>query len=122
VGDRLLHQPRAARTGGRVPARDGSGCRRRPETLESSWHHGRSPVASRKDSALPLRFVFALHDHQPVGNFDGVFESSYRDGYAPFLELIEQYPEIPVSLHTSGCLMEWLVDRHPEYVERLKRL
>ena len=71
---------------------------------------------------MPLRFAFALHDHQPVGNFDGVFESSYRDGYAPFLELIEQYQEIPVSLHTSGCLMEWLVARHPEYVERLKRM
>jgi alpha-amylase len=71
---------------------------------------------------MPLRFVFALHDHQPVGNFDGVFESAYRDGYAPFLDLVEQYPEIPVSLHTSGCLMEWLVARKPEYVERLKRL
>src|SRR5439155_14388078 len=70
----------------------------------------------------PLRFVFALHNHQPVGNFDGVFESAYRDSYAPFLELIEHYPEIPFSLHTSGCLMEWLVERKPEYIDRLRRL
>jgi alpha-amylase len=68
-----------------------------------------------------IRFVFALHNHQPVGNFDGVFEGAYRDSYAPFLELLEGYPEIPISLHTSGCLMEWLVAHKPEYIERLKR-
>ena len=51
---------------------------------------------------MPIRFVFALHNHQPVGNFDGVFEGAYRDSYGPFLELLEQYPEIPFSLHTSG--------------------
>jgi alpha-amylase len=71
---------------------------------------------------VPIRFVFALHNHQPVGNFDSVFEEAYRDSYGPFLELLEQYPEIPFSLHTSGCLMEWLVERKPEYIDRLRRL
>jgi len=69
-----------------------------------------------------IRFVFGLHNHQPVGNFDGVFESAYRDSYAAFLDLIEGYPEIPLTLHTSGCLMEWLVEHKPEYVDRLGRL
>src|SRR5260370_11925464 len=36
--------------------------------------------------------------------------------------MLEQYPEISISLHTSGCLMEWLVERKPEYIERLRRL
>ena len=54
---------------------------------------------------MGLRFVFGLHNHQPIGNFDGVFESAYRDSYAAFLDLIEGYPEIPFTLHTSGCLM-----------------
>jgi alpha-amylase len=71
---------------------------------------------------VPLRFTFALHNHQPIGNFPDVFEAAYRDSYWPFLELIEQYPEIPVSLHTSGCLMEWLVQQKPEYIDRLRRL
>src|SRR5438132_2821137 len=71
---------------------------------------------------MPLRFVFALHNHQPVGNFDGVFEQAYRDSYGPFLDLMEQYAEIPFSLHTSGPLMEWLVERRPDYVERLRKL
>src|SRR5215472_7020000 len=81
-------------------------------------------TASRKgkDSPMPLRFVFALHNHQPIGNFGHVFEGAYRDSYWPFLELLEQYPEIPISLHTSGPLMEWLVQHRPEYIDRLRRL
>lgn len=71
---------------------------------------------------MSLRFVFALHNHQPVGNFGDVFEGAYRDSYWPFLEMLEQYPEIPISLHTSGCLMEWLVEHKPEYIDRLRRL
>jgi alpha-amylase len=35
---------------------------------------------------------------------------------------MEHYPEVPLSLHTSGCLMEWLTEHKPEYVERLRRL
>jgi alpha-amylase len=71
---------------------------------------------------MPLRFVFALHNHQPVGNFGHVFEHAYRDSYRPFLELLEQYPEVPIALHTSGPLMEWFVAHKPEYVERLRRI
>jgi alpha-amylase len=71
---------------------------------------------------MPLRFVFGLHNHQPVGNFGSVFEQAYHDSYWPFLELMEQYPEIPFTLHTSGCLLEWIVEHRPEYVARLKEL
>ena len=34
-----------------------------------------------------VRFVFVLHDHQPVGNFDAVIEQAYHDSYLPLLEL-----------------------------------
>src|SRR5216683_3070702 len=51
-----------------------------------------------------IRLVLALHDHQPIGNFDGVFEAAFQDSYWPFLDVLEKYPEIPVSLHTSGSL------------------
>jgi alpha-amylase len=67
-----------------------------------------------------IRLVLALHNHQPVGNFDGVFEAAYHDSYAPFLDVLEQYPEIPVSLHTSGSLLDWIAERHPEYIDRLR--
>jgi len=69
-----------------------------------------------------VRLILALHNHQPVGNFEGVFEDAFRTSYHPFLEVLESYPEIPFVLHTSGPLLEWLVDRHPEYIARLRGL
>lgn len=69
-----------------------------------------------------LRLVLMFHNHQPIGNFDGVFEQAYLDSYRPFLDVLEQYADLPIALHTSGSLMEWLIERHPEYVERLERL
>src|SRR4051794_29740982 len=69
-----------------------------------------------------VRLILALHNHQPVGNFDGVFEGAYRDGYLPFLEVMEEYPQVPFALHTSGPLLEWLVEHRPEYVSRVRAL
>jgi alpha-amylase len=69
-----------------------------------------------------IRFCLVLHNHQPVGNFDGVFEQAYYDSYLPFLEVFEPYSDLKISLHTSGPLMEWLDQRHPEYLDRLANL
>jgi len=69
-----------------------------------------------------LRLVLALHNHQPIGNFAGVFEAAFQDSYAPFLEILRDYPDIPISLHTSGSLLEWLVDAHPEYIDQVRML
>lgn len=72
--------------------------------------------------AANIRLVLALHDHQPVGNFDGVFEQAYQDSYLPLLDIFESYPTLPMALHTSGSLMEWLEEHHGEYVDRLAAL
>lgn len=69
-----------------------------------------------------LRLVLLFHNHQPIGNFDGVCEQAYQDSYLPFLEVYEQYAGLPIALHTSGSLMEWLAQRHPEYLDRLAAL
>src|ERR1700746_1246346 len=69
-----------------------------------------------------VRLILALHDHQPVGNFDSVFEAAYRDSYLPFLEVLEGYPEIPFVLHTSGPLLKGLVETRPEYIGRIRVL
>ena len=63
-----------------------------------------------------------LHNHQPIGNFDGVFEQAYQDSYLPFLEVFEPYEQLQISLHTSGPLMMWMADRHPEYLDRIRML
>jgi len=41
--------------------------------------------------------------------------------YLPYVEVFEQFPEITISNHFSGCLLEWLEKHHPEYLDRLKR-
>jgi alpha-amylase len=69
-----------------------------------------------------LRLALVLHDHQPIGNFDGVFEAAYQDSYLPLVEVLERYPGVPVVLHTSGSLLEWLVEKHPEYIDRIRML
>ncbi|MBL8820479.1 MAG: DUF1926 domain-containing protein [Planctomyces sp.] len=69
-----------------------------------------------------VRLIMAFHNHQPVGNFDGVFEQAYQDAYLPFLDVMQDYPEIPFALHTSGSLLEWLERQHPEYIVRLRAM
>lgn len=70
----------------------------------------------------PIRLVLALHNHQPIGNFDGVIEQAYHESYRPFLDVLDRYPHLPFALHTSGSLIEWLEARHPEYLDRLAGL
>lgn len=71
----------------------------------------------------PIRLILALHNHQPVGNFDNVFEQAYQDSYLPFLDVFERYPaSLKIALHASGPLMEWLDAHHRDYVDRLAAL
>ncbi len=72
--------------------------------------------------ARKVSFILCLHSHQPVGNFDYIFETVYGESYLPFIEEFERYPEFPVSLHFSGPLLEWLEENHPEYLEKIKTM
>lgn len=69
-----------------------------------------------------IRLCLVLHNHQPIGNFDSVFEQAYQDSYLPFLDVFEDYQDLRISLHTSGPLMEWFDEVHPEYLDRLTQL
>ena len=69
-----------------------------------------------------IQLCLVLHNHQPVGNFDGVFEEAYQDSYLPFLEVFEPYADLKISLHTSGPLMQWLQANHPDYLNRVAQL
>ncbi len=70
----------------------------------------------------PIRFVFVLHDHQPVGNFDHVFEQAYQDSYRLFLDVFERYGSLKIGLHMSGSLAEWLDAHHADYLDRVAQL
>ena len=69
-----------------------------------------------------VQLCLVLHNHQPVGNFDGVFEQAYQDSYLPFLDVFEPFTDLNISLHTSGPLMKWLEKAHPEYLSRVAQL
>lgn len=72
--------------------------------------------------AGPLRFVFGLHLHQPVGNFDHVFAQHFEDVYRPLLERLSEREFLPAVLHLSGPLLEWLEQHQSGYLDRLGRL
>ena len=67
-----------------------------------------------------LKFIFGVHCHQPVGNFDFVFEKAVKRSYAPFLNILEKHPSVSCSIHYTGCLLEWLVENHSLLVEKMK--
>jgi alpha-amylase len=69
-----------------------------------------------------VRLTFGIHDHQPVGNFAHVFEEAFAKCYAPFLDILGRHPKIKASLHHSGCLLEWIEEHRPEYLDRLAAL
>jgi 4-alpha-glucanotransferase len=69
-----------------------------------------------------FQLVLLIHAHQPVGNFEDVFESSYAKSYLPFLETLARHPSVRMGLHYSGSLLEWLERAHPEYFGLLREL
>jgi len=71
---------------------------------------------------MKFKLAFALHNHQPVGNFPHIFEQAHKKCYVPFLELIKKYPGIRFSLHQSGILWDWQEKNHPEFFDLVREL
>jgi alpha-amylase len=69
-----------------------------------------------------VTLLMAIHCHQPVGNFDFVFEEAYAKAYEPFVRVLERHPAVRLALHYSGPLLEWLIVRRPAFLERLRAL
>ncbi|NLE74928.1 MAG: DUF1926 domain-containing protein [Actinobacteria bacterium] len=67
----------------------------------------------------PVHFALGFHCHQPVGNFEEVFERNYRSAYQPLLNTMLQHSSIPFSLHITGPLLEWLNAAHPSYLDKV---
>lgn len=69
-----------------------------------------------------IRFAFGVHLHQPVGNFDHVFEQHVREAYLPFLQRAVERHFLPMTLHLSGPLLEWLEAHDTAYLDLVGRL
>jgi len=66
-----------------------------------------------------LYLIFGVHNHQPLGNFDEVFEKAYTRCYLPFLEVLSKFSHIKCSVHFSGCLFDWLEEHKKKEVFHL---
>ena len=69
-----------------------------------------------------LSFCFGIHTHQPVGNFDHVLVEATERAYRPFLERLDARPEVRLSVHCTGSLLEWLRERSPRTFDLLGSL
>jgi len=54
-----------------------------------------------------------LHNHQPVGQSNNVFEENYERSYEPVIAALERHPGVRVGLHYTGSLLDWLFERKP---------
>jgi len=70
----------------------------------------------------PLALCFGVHNHQPVGNFERVLEEATAQAYRPFLDRLHARPEIRVSAHWTGSLLEWLRERSSRTFDLLATL
>ena len=72
--------------------------------------------SARKES---IALSLAIHNHQPVGNFDFVFERAYQQAYEPMVAALERHPAVRIALHYTGPLRDWLLANRPQLIERL---
>jgi alpha-amylase len=68
----------------------------------------------------PVTLLFALHNHQPDGNFGEVFQSGYDDCYQRIVQALEEAPHVRCALHHTGALLEWIERERPDYFARLR--
>jgi alpha-amylase len=69
-----------------------------------------------------ISLALALHNHQPVGNFGWVFAEVFEKAYAPMVDALERHPQVRLSLHYTGPLLDWLIAERGDTVERLRAL
>ena len=69
-----------------------------------------------------VNFIFCLHNHPPVDNFDHVLAKATDDSYLPFLELVERHPKIRFVAHYSGPLLEWFQKNRLEVLIKLRKM
>src|SRR5439155_1090191 len=69
------------------------------------------------EAVNPVGFVFGVHLHQPVGNFDHVFQEHLRDVYRPLVERLAERRFFPFTLHLSGPLLAWLEAHDAAYLD-----
>jgi alpha-amylase len=69
-----------------------------------------------------VRLIFGSTNSQPVGIDHDEIEQVYQRSYKPYLRALYNAPGIPVTLHYSGQLLQWLERHHSEYTDVLSEM
>lgn len=69
-----------------------------------------------------INLALGIHNHQPVGNFDFVFEEAYAKAYKPFLEILKRFPSVKIGMHYTGIIFDWIDRTYPELIDELRLL
>ena len=72
--------------------------------------------------AARISLALAIHNHQPVGNFGWVIAEVFEQAYQPMVDALERHPDVRLSLHYTGPLLDWLRAERPEFIARLRGL
>ena len=69
-----------------------------------------------------MEFLFAVHNHQPVGNFPSIFKSAFEACYRPLLTELAAHPSFRFALHFSGPLWEHMAASERDCWELVRRM
>ncbi len=69
-----------------------------------------------------VNLIFGVHNHQPAGNFDHIFEEAYQKAYLPFLTVLSRHPKIKMSFHYTGALFQFIQQKHPEFIDQIRHM
>ena len=72
--------------------------------------------------AARISLALAIHNHQPVGNFGWVIAEVFEGAYQPMVEALERHPDVRLSLHYTGPLLDWLRAERPGFIAQLRGL
>lgn len=81
-------------------------------------HELPNPISMKKT----INLVLGIHNHQPVGNFDAVFEHAFEHSYQPFLDVLEQFPHVRLAQHYTGILLDWFRAHRPGILKQIRRM
>lgn len=69
-----------------------------------------------------INLVLGTSNCIATGTSEAQIEQLYQRAYKPFLTTLYTFPEISLTLHYNGVLLEWFQDNRPEFVMLLNEM
>ena len=63
-----------------------------------------------------INLVFGTSNCVATGTPEARIEALYQRAFKPFLQTLYEFPEVALTMHYSGVLLEWLHVHHPEFI------